>query len=272
MLKLDLQFFAEDTDFDLDSFADEFEKSWNDGQESETEDIPEPEESEATPEKETVDEPSEETPQEETQTEQPEPPPSNDTPQDNGRWAEMRRNAEEGRKYQDFIDGLAKQFGMTPEEYMRQVQQAQTEQKAQEQGIPVDVLNRLNDQEKQLSDLRSQDVLGKFQNGIEKVRSQYDLKETDPSIQETFKWMAQNGHIDEQQMPKMAFEDAYFLANRDSIIQKQVEAATQKSLADKKQRQEAAAVATDGAGTSQPDVDVNVGEDVLEFLKDAYNL
>lgn len=268
MLKVNLQYFAEDDDFDLDSFAESFESDWKDDEPEEEEVVDEtPEEADEEPPIE--DQPSDdEEPQSEPQDE-PTVPPSNDTPQDNGRWKEMRKQAEEGRKYQEFINGLANQFGMTPEEYMTQVAQAQLQQQSEEQGVPVEILQRLNEQEAQLSELKNKDVLGNFQSGIDKVIGQYSLKNDDPSIQETFKWMAQNGHIDEQQLPKMAFEDAYFLANRSTIIQKEIEAATQKSLANKKKRQEVAAVATDGASTSQPITDEDITEDVHAFLKDA---
>jgi hypothetical protein len=142
LLDLDLQLFADgEDDLDLDSMMEEFESEWNDEDEVE-------ETEESTP---TDDESQDAEEQEETQTEETTNPNDSDEHKRNQAFQTLRQQAEENKKYADFINRLAQDSGVSPEEILNRYQERQLEAEAEQQNVPVDVLKRLNTLEQENS-------------------------------------------------------------------------------------------------------------------------
>lgn len=235
LLKLDLQRFAdgEDDSLDLDSMLAEFESEWT---EDEVEDSNEPDQSDEVADDEALEEE-----QEETETPNPN---DDDAEKRNRAFADLRRQAEENRKYADFINTLAQEGGVTPDEILARYQERQLTAKAQAEGIPVEHLKRQTETESRLEQLENQIRAERMNTQIESVVDKYQA--TDDAIRETFEYMAQTG-IDPRTADNVDFEKFYRAAHLDTIIKKEVEAAKQKDLAHKKERQTNASI---GNGTS----------------------
>jgi hypothetical protein len=181
---------------------------------------------------------TEETPNEETPN-----PNDDDADKRNRAFADLRRQADENKKYAEFISRLAKDSGTTPDEILSRYQERQVEEQAEAQGVPVEHLQKLNDTETRLSQLEEQLFAERLNNQVEGVLSKYGNDED--AVRSTFEYMAQSG-IDPR-VQQVDFEKLYRAANLDNIIQKEVEKSRQQDLSDKKKRQESASI---GNGTS----------------------
>lgn len=230
LLDLDLQMFADgEEDLDLDAELAAFEAEWQDDEvggettESETETVEE--------ETETV---------EETEEIQPEVNPNDeDAEKRNRAFAEMRRERDEARKYADFIQQLAEEGGVTPEEILNRFQDRKLQAEAERQKVPVEFLKESRETKSELGQLKDQLRAERIEAQIQSVSSKYGAN--DDAIRDTFKYMMESG-IDPRIQDNVDFEKFYRAANLDSIIQKEVENARQKDLEDKKKRQESASV------------------------------
>lgn len=229
LLDLDLQLFAED-DVDIDTMLAEFESEWQDEEETETDGGETPEESE-----------SEDEPEEDTQEEDEEQADPNDSDAEkrNRAFADLRRQADENRKYAEFINRLAQDSGVSPDEILNRYQERQLAAEAEAQQIPVDVLKRLNTLEQESSSAREQLRAERMEIQIESVKAKYGAD--DNSIRAAFQDMLESG-IDPRVVDNVNFEKFYRAANLDSIIQKEVENARQNDLTNKKKRQESASI------------------------------
>lgn len=257
MLNVNLQFFAEGDpeEFDLDSFEQEFEEKWEEPeQEEETvEEDSEPEEVED--DVKTEDDPSE--------PEQEEEQPNFQNDKQNRAFADMRRQLQESQKYADFIHKIAEESGMKPEEILEQYENKQLERQSQEKGVPVDVLKRLNSLESENQRIREESLAKEFNSQVDQVTQKYGLKDKD--LDNVFQYMAEN-NLDPRKT-NVKFEDAYFLANRDTILAQEREKANQEYLANKKKRQNTSAVpsgTSDSPNTEAADIEA----DVLAYLKE----
>lgn len=222
-----------ENDLDFDSMLEEFESEWEDTESEESTEVDQEGDQEV-----------EETEVDDSQEETPQPNPNDeDTDKRNRAFADLRRQADENKKYADFISRLAQESGTTPEEILSRYQERQMEEQAEQQGVPVEHLRKLNDTETRLSQLEEQLVSERLNSQIESVISKYG--ENEDSIKSTFEYMSQAG-IDPRVQP-VDFEKLYRAANLDTIIQKEVENARQNDLANKKKRQDSASI---GNGTS----------------------
>jgi hypothetical protein len=253
LLDLDLQLFADgEDDLDLDSMMEEFESEWNDEDEVE-------ETEESTP---TDDESQDAEEQEETQTEETTNPNDSDEHKRNQAFQTLRQQVEENKKYADFINRLAQDSGVSPEEILNRYQERQLEAEAEQQNVPVDVLKRLNTLEQENSTTKEQLRAERMETQIESVKAKYGAD--DNAIRAAFEEMLDSG-IDPRVTDNVNFEKFYRAANLESIIQKEVENARQKDLANKKQRQTSAAI---GNGTSvSPSSDGLSDDEFDEILK-----
>jgi K+-transporting ATPase c subunit len=253
LLDLDLQLFADgEDDLDLDSMMEEFESEWNDEDEVE-------ETEESTP---TDDESQDAEEQEETQTEETTNPNDSDEHKRNQAFQTLRQQVEENKKYADFISRLAQDSGVSPEEILNRYQERQLEAEAEQQNVPVDVLKRLNTLEQENSTTKEQLRAERMETQIESVKAKYGAD--DNAIRAAFEEMLDSG-IDPRVTDNVNFEKFYRAANVESIIQKEVENARQKDLANKKQRQTSAAI---GNGTSvSPSSDGLSDDEFDEILK-----
>jgi hypothetical protein len=250
LLNLDLQMFADgEEDLDLDSMMAEFEAEWTE------EETNEPDHSEESETDEALDSEGEPTTQEETEEKTPNPN-DEDTDKRNRAFADLRRQAEENKKYADFISRLAQDSGVSPEEILNRYQERQLQAEAEQQNVPVDVLKRLNTLEQENSETKEALRAERMEAQIESVKAKYGAD--DNTIKAAFEEMLDAG-IDPRVQDNVNFEKFYRAANLDSIIQKEVENARQKDLANKKERQQSASI---GNGTSvSPSSDVLSDED-----------
>jgi K+-transporting ATPase c subunit len=252
LLDLDLQLFADgEDDLDLDSMMAEFETEWNDEDddtevETETEVEPEPEQND-----------------DETEQEQENPNPNDeDADKRNRAFADLRRQADENKKYADFISRLAQDSGVSPEEILNRYQERQLEAEAEQQQVPVEFLKESRETKSELTQLKEQLRAERMETQIESVKSKYGAD--DNAIRAAFEEMFDSG-IDPRVTDNVNFEKFYRAANVESIIQKEVENARQKDLANKKQRQTSAAI---GNGTSvSPSSDGLSDDEFDEILK-----
>jgi hypothetical protein len=123
-------------------------------------------------------------------------------------------------------------------------------------------LKRLNTLEQENSTTKEQLRAERMETQIESVKAKYGAD--DNAIRAAFEEMLDSG-IDPRVTDNVNFEKFYRAANLESIIQKEVENARQKDLANKKQRQTSAAI---GNGTSvSPSSDGLSDDEFDEILK-----
>jgi hypothetical protein len=216
------------------SFEDElaaFEEEWQDEESTEVE-------QEADQEVEEVEDEGEPTTQEETEEETPNPN-DPDAEKRNAAFAELRRQADENRKYAEFINRLAQDSGVTPEEILNRYQERQLQAEAEQQKVPVEFLKESRQTQSELSQLKEQLRAERMEAQIETVKAKYGAD--DNSIRAAFQDMLESG-IDPRVQDNVNFEKFYRAANLDAIIQKEVQNAQQKALENKKQRQTSASL------------------------------
>lgn len=249
LVKLDLQRFAEgeDDSLDLDSMLAEFEAEWTEDEVEETE----PEE----------DTPTDEGSEEEEVDEEPQPNPNDeDAEKRNRAFADLRRQADENRKYAEFIQALASESGVTPDEILARYQERQLQSEAEKQQVPVEFLKETRETQSELTQLKEQLRAERMDAQINSVINKYGAD--DDSIRSTFESMARAG-IDPRVADNVDFETFYRATNLDTIIQKEVEQARQKDLEDKKKRQDSASI---GNGTSVSPSSGTMDDDEFEAI------
>lgn len=248
LLKLDLQMFGEDENLDISSMLDEFESEWTEETQEEVEVTEEqPEEVEESNEPDLNDEALETETKEET-------PNPNDPEADkrNRAFADLRRERDEAKKYADFINRLAQDSGVTPEEILNRYEERKLSEQAQKENVPVEYLKRQTQTETELSQLKERLAAERLDSQIKGVESKYGADED--AVRSTFEYMFSAG-IDPR-TSEVDFEKFYRAANLDSIIQKEVETARQKDLENKKKRQESASI-PNGTSATQTDGDLD---------------
>jgi hypothetical protein len=251
LLDLDLQMFSdgEDDSLDIDSMLAEFEEEWDD--EESAEDV-----SEETEETEEVEEVSESEEQEEPEVN----PNDEDADKRNRAFADLRRENEANRKYANFIQRLAEEGGVSPDDLLARYEERNLQAEAQRQQVPVELLKRQNATESELHTLKEQMRAERIDAQINSVTEKYGAD--DDSIRETFKYMVETG-IDPRIADNVDFEKFYRAANLDTIIQNEVKTARQRDLEDKKKRQESASI---GNGKSVSPSSGDLSDDDFESI------
>jgi hypothetical protein len=234
-----------ENELDLNEMLNEFESEW-----TEPEGAPSEETVETEPEAGQETEETEETPQQE-EVETPNP---NDPAEDkrNAAFAQLRREAEANKKYADFINRLAEESGVKPEDILARYEEKKLADQAQKQNVPVDFLKRQTATETELTQLKERLAAERLDSQIKTVEGKYGADEV--AVRSTFEYMFAAG-IDPR-TSEVDFEKFYRAANLDTIIQKEVESARQKDLEDKKKRQESASIAN-GASVTQTGGDLS---------------
>jgi hypothetical protein len=252
-------------EFDYNSIVAEFDANWEEPiQETDesNEEVEEVETQEVTQDEE-VQESEEPIEDEETQEE------TQETFKDekqNKAFAELRRKAQENEQAAQFLKRFAETAGTSPEEVMNRFEQRLLEQEAQKQNVPVEVIQRIKKLEEENETIKSTTVAERMNTQIQSTIEKYGA--TDDDIRATFEEMAKSG-IDPRVNPNVDFERFYKAANFDKILEKKVSEAKQSSLAQKKKRQEQAAI-PNGVSTTQTDssdIDDLVSQDVKDILE-----
>lgn len=254
MLKLDLQFFGEEDDsLDFETMLNEFEQEWTDDEPT----------TEETTEEETVEsdeESQEEVPVDETKEDVPSQVNDEDPQKRNAAFAQLRREAQEAKKYQEFVQRLADQNGLKPDDVLARFEEQRLEQEAEKQNVPVEVLKRLQTLEQENMTAKEQLFATQFNTQVENTIAKFGASEQD--VQDAFQFAADNG-IDLRNTT-MTFEAVYRMAHLDTIVQKEVEKARQTDLENKRKRQESATV-PNGNSVSQVSDELS-DEDVDNML------
>ena len=268
-------------ELDLDELEREFNESWVDpepeeveeSEDSETEEVEtetETEEIEEAEESETEDSETEEEeePEEETELNRDEPfkQKQKQTKEENAAFAQLRREKEQLEQQTKVLEQVAAQYGMTVDQFQQAYQQQQEEARAKEQGVPVDVLRRMEAMERQLNEQKNSSHKEKFWSEVDTVKSKYGLNNDE--INKIFDYIGKNGLVNmDTGTPAVPFEFIYKAANHDNILERKVTEEKQKSLAAKKKRQATAAKghtnSTAGKQTSPEDLSVDDVEKML---------
>lgn len=251
--------------FDLDEFQQNFMNEQAQNQEQELSEEPEVTENvESVESNEEITEPEEvavstETDDVEAFEEKPK-----QTPEENKAFAEMRHKmkemetkAKEAEKYQTFLNQIATSNGMTAEQVIQAYEEQNLKKQAEEKGVPLEVYQRLQTLEEENNRFKNEVQMERLRNEVDVVKAKYGLD--DAEVKKAFDYIGEGGYFDpNSRIPTIRFEDAYFLANRDSLLERKTKEAQQQLLANKKQRQESAAISHGGqAGdvTTEPSWD-----------------
>lgn len=173
-------------------------------------------------------------------------------------FAEMRRQLEANEPIAKWVQDLAVQQGFqNPQELIEAYEEQQLAREAEEQGVPVDVYQRLHRLEKENKESSEQAIRNQFNYEVEATRGKYNLNEE--QLSHVFSYMAQQGY----EAGSIPFEDAYVLANRDHLL-KDAEERGRQTYLEKKQKQQQQA--TPHIGTNAAD---KQSSDDLDYSKEA---
>lgn len=272
MFKVKLQYFSNRLnvdDFDFEKEVEEFENEWSDDEpetdESETEEETEEEEldddqsEEETDEEESEEEDEEEEGDEEEQDEEEdeqEQPPLDNKAQDRA-FQRLRQEAQAGKKATKFLQTLAEQAGLNNiEELMEVYEERQIAKQAEEEGKPVETIRREKREAQQQQEQARLQRAEAFNTDVKVAIAKHNLKDND--VQAVIQYMANNGYVSEEGDPTIKFEDAYFLANKETFQKQERSKGQQEYLEKKKKRVKNSAVPT---GKSVTKVDTNEIDD-----------
>lgn len=250
-----------EADFDTETLIQRFEEEYQEPEsEAETEeDIVENEEPED-------DQPDAETQDENTEpqnNEEAKPPAEEDKA--GKAFAEMRNQLKEKEIYENFVKNLSDYYGMNPEELMAQFEEQKLQKEAEEKNVDPEVLKRLRALEHENELMRQKTEADKFNNQVEETLKKYNITADHPTVQKAFQLIRDRYMNYETKTPTIDFADAYFLANREDLINQEIEAATQKQLEEKRKRQQTSALPVDDAPTSA-DADEITSDEVRKIL------
>ncbi len=193
----------------------------------------------------------------------------------NEAFARMRRENEEAnqrvadmQRYYDTIAEIGASRGMSPEQVIQSYEQARLQQEAQETGVPVEYLQRMQAMESQLENVNSQfqeqeyqQIQNDTQNQLVALQQKYSLSNEDMSA---FIDTAQQQGLDPRHAPVEAY---YLMLNQENITKRAVEQARQADLEAEKQRQLTTPIGNGGSAAATPTMD-----DEVEAFMQKHNL
>lgn len=265
LLELDIQFFSFDpfSEINLDEIDNEI-----------SEEIEEVEPEEEISEMEEVEEEVEQE-EEDSETEEVEEDPTPDLTKDDKRdqaFAALRRERDQLAKDAEFIRKFAEQNGLSVEQLKAQYEENMIAKKAEEQGVPVEVIKRLNTLEQENQTVKQQAQAAAFNAQVEATMAKY--KGTKEDFENVVKYANENGLKDALLNGAISFEAAYKLANLDTMLESAKKNAVQDDLATRKKRQKEAPLAVKGSSipntTADDEIDALVDKDVKDIL-DSYS-
>lgn len=228
-----------DEEFDLEKFNAEYEAA---NQVEETEEIEDAvEEEEIDPEIEPEDDFTEIPEGEDEDLEDPTEtlnPNAESEAERNRAFAQLRRERDEAKRLADWISQVAEQNGTSPEEMMKNYQQASLQKEAETKGVPVDLLQRMKTLEEENAAIKNQTFAERFNADVSNTISKYGATESE--VDATFQYMKEKGLMDGVKSGQFSFEELHKLAHLDTLVEKKSTEAVQKSLSSKKKRQQEA--------------------------------
>jgi hypothetical protein len=263
-------------EFDLEQELAEFNKEWEESnqpevepEEVETEEVEddEPEVEDLSEDEQELEQPEPEEDEEEQPEEVEDKPKKPQSKEENSAFAEMRRQNEALKKQAALVEKAAAKYGMTTEQYLAAVEEQEFKERAEKQGIPVDVLREQESLKKELDVIKQQAARDNYSATIRATQEKFTLE--DEEINKVFSYLGENGFIGNYGVPTIPFEAAYKLANFEKLTAKTVKEEKQKDLAAKKARQKKSAVAHTNASTaSNQDTDEIDDEFVSKKLEE----
>ena len=187
----------------------------------------------------------------------------------NAAFAQLRRERDDAKRVADWLQSVADQNGTTPEEMMERYQQAILQKQADEQKIPVEVLQRLKAQEDELHSMKTSSFAERFESQVLATKETYNASEDD--LDTAFKYAADNGLIEIVQSGRMTFDALYKMAHLDTLTERKVQEALQNDLTKKKKRQQEAPVPNGSSATPQDEsLEERAKRDAARFIADGY--
>lgn len=269
-----------DDEYDFDAELAEFENEWEEesdeesegaeGEEELEEESDEEEEFEESDEEESdeeeLEEESDEEEYEEEEEEDEEEEPNLETEAQNRAFQRLRQEAQAGKKASTFLQKLAEQAGLkNVDELMEYYEDRQIRRQAEEEGKPEETIRRERREAEEAEQQAQREREETFNNEVASFVENNNLSEQD--ISKVFAYMATHNYADDNGNPTIRFEDAYFLANRDTFQKQERSRGRQEYLQNKKKRVKNSAV---NPGNSVSKVDTQEIDDdfIDEKLKE----
>lgn len=165
-------------------------------------------------------------------------------------FADMRRQLEANEPLAKWVQELATQQGFSdPQELIDEFNKQKIAREAEEQGVPVDVYQRLHYLEQENKTQRDKAIEAQFHAEVEATKNKHGL--TEEQLTPVFDFMNQHGYG----AGSIPFEHAYLLANSENLIKDAEERGRQEYLEQKqrKQRQATPVVKTHATDTTSTD-------------------
>lgn len=184
----------------------------------------------------------------------------------NRAFATLRRERDEAKKFADWISQVAEQNGTTPEEMMKNYEQASLQKEAETKGVPVDLLQRMKTLEEENAAIKNQTFAERFNADVENTISKYGATESE--VDTTFQYMKEKGFMDDVKSGKISFEELHKLAHLDTLVEKGKTEAVQKNLSSKKKRQQEAPLPNgSGAADLTDSIEERAKADAKRFIE-----
>lgn len=159
----------------------------------------------------------------------------------NRAFADLRRERDEAKRQADFLQRIAEENGTTVEEMERRYTESRLEEEAETQGVPVEVLQRIQQLEQENQIIKNQTFSERFNKEVEQTIEKY--KASTEEIEATMAYAGQNGLVDAMQAGNLSFDAIHRMTHFDAIMERQVQTALQTNLTQKKKRQQEAPLA-----------------------------
>jgi len=161
----------------------------------------------------------------------------------------MRKQNEALQRQAAIVEKAAAKNGMTVDQYLAAVEEQELAERAEKQDTSPEILRRLEQAESQLANQTMQSSQDRYLADVRNVKDKLGI--TDAEADTVFKFIGENGYFNpETKTPIISFEQAYKLANFDSILERKVKEESQKRLADKQARQRNTALPHTNASTT----------------------
>jgi hypothetical protein len=168
------------------------------------------------------------------------------TPEQNSYYAEQRRQSLVEQRVQQELQKLRQEapefqmaqmlsnmYGVPVNQLYEQLQEAALQKKAEEQGVPLEIMRQLNTYEQQQSQLQEQLTMMQFQNWQSRIQSEaQNLMKQYPMLTQEDVVEAQYYLLDTLQNPEIPLQQAVYALHGDKIANSLKELAKQEALAE----------------------------------------
>lgn len=180
------------------------------------------------------------------------------TPEENAYFAEMRRRQQAMKYLKDTPEYklshlLSQQYGMSVEDLHKKVEEAVLQRQAQQSGVPVEVLKRIEEEKKARQELERRLAETEFKSWYQErmaeaaaVKQQFPML-TDEDIQAALSYM-----LTELKSTRIPLAQAVFALHGDKIVNELRKSAQQEALAQVSGRKPGPLPSQSGGGKSSP--------------------